>query len=181
MLGSAVAKFKIIIRDLATVGKIQSEIVEADPVKITELITEIELSIEDKITSAKANISTHIQVEEIRFSKKNLRSIIYNLISNAIKFKSPERNPEIVIITSMEKDFILLSVQDNGLGIPEQEQANVFNMYKRVHENIEGLGHWFIPDKKNTDASGGKFAIESEVVRKHFRIHFKNSLAVSLK
>ena len=174
MLASAVAKFKIIIRDLATVGKIQSEIVEADPVNLTELIKEIELSIEDKITAANANISTDIQVEEIRFSKKNLRSIIYNLISNAIKFKSPERDPEIIITTSMEKDFILLSVQDNGLGIPEQEQENVFNMYKRVHENIEGQGIGLYLIKKIVDASGGKFAIESEVGKgSNFKIYFK--------
>jgi len=165
---------------LATVGKIQSEIVEADPVNLTELISEIELSIQDKITSAKANISTDIQVEEIRLSKKNLRSIIYNLISNAIKFKSPERPPEIIITTSMEKDFILLSVQDNGLGIPEQEQENVFNMYKRVHENAEGQGMGLYLIKKIVDASGGKFAIESEVSKgSNFKIYFKNSLAVS--
>ena len=82
----------------------------------------------------------------------------------------------------MEKDFILLSVQDNGLGIPEQEQENVFNMYKRVHEIVEGQGMGLYLIKKIVDASGGKFAIESEVGKgSNFKIYFKNSLAVSLK
>jgi two-component system CheB/CheR fusion protein len=174
LLRSAISKFKIIIRDLAVVGKIQSEIAAADPVNLVELINEIKLSILEKITSANASISANIKVEEIRFSKKNLRSILYNLISNAIKFKSSQRDPEISITTSREEDFIVLSVRDNGLGIPREELGNVFNMYKRIHHNIEGQGIGLYLIKKIVDASGGKVVVESEAGKgSNFKIYFK--------
>lgn len=174
LLKYSVSKFKTLIRDLAVVGKIQNENIQTETINLVELVNDIKLSIEERITSAKAGISANFNVEVITFSKKNLRSIIYNLITNAIKFKSPDRDPQIIITTSLEKDFILLSVQDNGLGIPEEDIENVFNMYKRIHENIEGQGIGLYLIKKIVDASCGKVAVQSEPGRgSNFKIYFK--------
>ena len=174
ILHSSVAKFKTLIRDLAVVGKIESEALKIEPVNLTALLDEIKLSIQDKITLAKVSIYTNLNVKEIVFSKKNLRSILYNLISNAIKFKSTEQDPQIIITTSLEKDFMLLSVQDNGMGIEENEIENIFFMYKRIHENMEGQGIGLYLIKKIIDASGGKVIIESKVGKgSNFKIYFK--------
>jgi len=174
LLSSSVAKFKILIRDLAVVGKIESEVFEKDPIDLMELVTEIKLSIHETIIAAKAGIATDLEVTTLRFSKKNLRSIVYNLISNALKFRSPERKLQIVINTSLKDGFIILSVQDNGLGIPREQLVNVFSMYNRIHQDIEGQGIGLYLIKKIIDASGGKVDVESEIGKgSKFKIYFK--------
>ncbi|HMK03294.1 MAG TPA: CheR family methyltransferase [Ferruginibacter sp.] len=174
LLRSSVAKFKTLIRDLAVVGKIESEVFETDPIDLMDLINEIKLSIQDMITTTKAGISTDLNVMQIGFSKKNLRSILYNLINNAIKFRSPQRGIQIVISTAMEDGLMLLSVQDNGLGIPREELKNVFSMYNRIHQDIEGQGIGLYLVKKIVDASGGKVVVESDLGKgSKFKIYFK--------
>ncbi len=96
------------------------------------------------------------------FSIKNCRSILYNLINNAIKFKSPDRPPEIVITTKELPEYILLSVKDNGIGIPKSKIAGIFKMYKRLNTEVEGQGLGLFLINKIIDASGGKVEVESE-------------------
>ena len=64
------------------------------------------------------------------FQKKNLRSILYNLIYNAIKFAKEDTTPEIFIKTEEAGEFTLLSVKDNGIGIePEKKEENIFKIH----------------------------------------------------
>jgi signal transduction histidine kinase len=57
---------------------------------------------------------------------------------------------------------VLLSVRDNGIGISPDETGNVFGIYKRLHENVEGQGIGLYLIKKIVDAAGGKVTVESE-------------------
>ena len=96
------------------------------------------------------------------FSKKNLRSIVFNLVSNAIKFKR-EVNPVITIKTLMHDDQIILSVQDNGRGMAEKELEGIFDIYGRLHQDIEGSGIGLYLTKKIINSAGGNIEVESEV------------------
>jgi signal transduction histidine kinase len=174
MMRSAVSKFKTIISDLAIVGKIESEIFEKDPIDLAEMIDEIKLSMADDISSAKAAISTDLAVTGIRFSKKNLRSILYNLLTNAIKFRSVSRNLQIIITTRLADNYVILSVQDNGLGIPAESIDNIFTIYERIHQDIAGQGIGLYLLKKIIDASGGKVLVKSEENKgTTFEVYFK--------
>lgn len=174
MMDSAVTKFKNIIKDLAVVGKIESEVFEKDPIDLNGLISDIKSGIQENITVAKAAISTDLSVGAIRFSKKNLWSIIYNLLSNAIKFKKPDRDLQIIISTRSAEGFVVLSVQDNGMGIPADKIADIFSIYERIHHEIPGQGIGLYLVKKIVDASGGKVLVESEEGKgSTFKIYFK--------
>ena len=96
------------------------------------------------------------------FSKKNLRSILFNLISNAIKFRS-DAKPEISIQSTRQGKHIVLKIKDNGKGIDSKEQQNIFAMYGRLHQDIEGSGIGLYLAKKIINAAGGKIELDSEV------------------
>lgn len=84
-----------------------------------------------------------LEIREIKFSKKNLRSIIINLLSNAVKYKSNDRLSKIHIKSQMKKEGWELSIQDNGLRHKRRETNQNFSKFKRVHDldtNIEGSG-----------------------------------------
>jgi len=178
LMNVCVKRLKDTIIDLSDIKKIEKEYADekSGSIYVNELLNEIKLSIKETLVKSKTKITTNFSVNEVYYSKKNLRSILLNLITNAIKYRSPERDPEIKISTKKEDDFIILSVEDNGKGISKEDQENIFNMYKRVdiETEIEGTGIGLFLIKKIITNSGGKIEIESEKGRGSiFKVFFK--------
>ena len=98
-----------------------------------------EISISKKI-GQEIIFSSAVDNLSINLDPKLLRHILINLVSNAIKY-SPENSKIIVQIKETEKT-VSLSIQDEGMGIPEVEQKNVFERFFRAKnaQNIEGTG-----------------------------------------
>lgn len=93
-----------------------------------------------------------------------LESIVYNLISNAIKFRSPLRPLVIRFETRLENQSVLLKVTDNGLGINlKTQRENIFKIYKRLHNHVEGKGLGLYMVKVQTELLNGLIDVESEV------------------
>ena len=122
-------------------------------------------------------IQTDFQVYQVKFSKKNFRSILYNLISNAIKFQSPDLPCIINIKTRLEEPYVLLSVKDNGLGMNERQQEQLFTMFKRFHDHVEGTGVGLFMVNRIVENAGGKIEVESqEGSGTEFKVYFKADL-----
>jgi len=171
----SVNKFKETIKDLTEISKIQKEKIEdVQEVDVLELLNEIELGIKEVIQSSNTKIELELNESKIRFSKKNLRSIFYNLISNAIKYKAPGRNPHIKIKTEKKDGFVLFSISDNGLGIPEKHQGKIFSMFKRFHDHVDGTGIGLYIVKRILDNEGGVINVDShEGKGSTFNVYFK--------
>ena len=165
LVDESVNRFKNTLKDLTEVAKAQSEeISDQSKVSFSEMLDEVKLTIADLIEKFDAEIVEDFsQAPEINFSRKNLRSIIYNLISNAIKYSSPDRKPEVSITTTRFDPYILLTVKDNGLGIRKEVQDKVFSMFKRLHTHVEGTGVGMAIVKRIVENNGGRIEIESEL------------------
>ncbi len=173
IINSSVRKFRVLINDIATIAKIESGIIVTEMVDLDEVIYNIEWSLENKIKESGAVINKDLEVKHLLFLKKNLRSILFNLVSNAIKYKSNE-NPVIHIHTEKEGDDVILSVQDNGMGIPKNNLHNIFELYGRIHHQVEGQGIGLYLTKKIIDAAEGNIIVESEPGKgSKFIIYFK--------
>jgi len=89
--------------------------------------------------------------------KTRVNMILENLISNSIKYRNPENNnPYISIESYIEGSNFILSVSDNGLGIPENQQHKLFKMFNRFHPKVafgSGLGLYLM--KKSAEVLGG--------------------------
>jgi len=160
MMNKAVSNFKAIIRDLAGVGYMESEdtgdILESFPA----LFKEITETLSEKIKTTKAVFYTDFQTKEVRFAKKNLRSVMLNLITNALKFHAADRLPEIHIKTEKDGGFIVLTISDNGIGITNEEIDKIFKKYKRLSNETEGTGIGLYLIRKIVNASGGKVEVK---------------------
>jgi two-component system CheB/CheR fusion protein len=162
IIDTSVKKFSQLIKDIAVIAKVESDVNAPEQVDINELIDNVEWSLEDKIKDAGATIRRNILMPYLPFSKKNLRSIVFNLVSNAIKFRR-EEPPEIYIACWKEGDQLILCVQDNGEGIPKGSITKIFEMYGRLNQNIEGTGIGLSLARKIVNAAGGNIVVESEV------------------
>jgi two-component system CheB/CheR fusion protein len=174
IINNSVKKFRALITDIATIAKVENEMTAKEMVDLDEIINNIEWSLEDKIKESGAVIERILGVRHTLFSKKNLRSIVYNLISNAIKFRG-EAPPVITVLTRKEGDYVVISVKDNGRGIPESDLDKIFNMYGRLNVDVEGHGIGLYLAKKIVNASGGEIIVESKPgIGSEFKIYLKS-------
>lgn len=121
-------------------------------------------------------VSKNIQ---IIYNVAYLDSILYNLISNAIKYSDPLKESSIVImLDTSTPENILLSIADNGLGIDlEIFGTKLFGMYKTFHKNNDGQGLGLFMTKNQIDDMGDHISVEStKGIGSTFTVHFKNKL-----
>jgi len=117
--------------------------------------------------------------EEVSFlntNKSYLESILLNLLTNAIKYKSETRKLKINITASQIDDNVLLIFKDNGIGINlERNRDKIFGLYQRFHDypDSKGLGLYLV--KSQVETMGGTISLESKVdVGTTFTLTFKN-------
>jgi signal transduction histidine kinase len=164
LIKESVDRFKNTIKDLTDITKIQKDMQDdVEDIDPKEVINDILLSIREMVLAHKADVKIECEpCPTIRFSRKNFKSIIYNLITNGIKYHHPERDPLITVKLQDIDDRILLSVSDNGLGIPKSKQSKVFSMFKRFHDHVEGTGIGLYIVKRIVDNNKGTIELESE-------------------
>ncbi len=104
-----------------------------------------------------------------------LDSIILNLLTNAVKYKSHKRQATIALTTRVEQDFIILKITDNGLGIDMEKFGDkIFQMYKTFHHNKDATGIGLFITKNQIESMGGKIEVKSIVdVGTEFSVFFK--------
>jgi two-component system phosphate regulon sensor histidine kinase PhoR len=163
LLDESVKSMRNIINELSEIAKIEGNYKETvETVNFENVLNEVKMTIKDKIFKSNAHIWLSIEETEIEFSQKNLRSLLYNLLTNAIKYRAPDRAPEIHIKTSVENDFVMISVKDNGLGIAEEKLELLFTPYTRIEKDVEGTGIGLYLVKKIVENSGGKVVVNSQ-------------------
>ncbi len=94
-----------------------------------------------------------------------VHSVLYNLISNAFKYRSPDHPLKINIKSHLQQgaDKIVVEVADNGLGIDLKTQGqHIFKLYKRFHHHVPGKGLGLYLVKSQMDIMGGKVEVLSE-------------------
>jgi signal transduction histidine kinase len=110
--------------------------------------------------------------------KSFLSSIFLNLISNAIKYHKPGRQPVITLTSRTVPEspqFCCLTFADNGLGIDLANQGDhLFKLYRRFHDHVDGKGMGLYLVKTQVEMLGGKIEVESQVDQgTRFHIYLK--------
>lgn len=143
-------------------------------VNIEEICQDILTALKMEMKEKKIKVSTDLKVAEITFPRSSLRSVVYNLIHNAVKFSDPKRPSEIKIATEAVEDFVILCVQDNGLGIDLEDQRRVFKKSSRLSEKIRGTGMGLYVVKKMIEENEGRIKLESQKGKgTTFKVFFK--------
>ncbi len=175
LITGTIETFKKTIQTLTDISRIQKSVSEDETtINLQTLLADIQTSIRDMTESSGARIEADFrEVPQIHFSQKNLQSILYNLISNAIKYRSPDRRPVVRISTTRGDGFTVLRVQDNGLGISAAQQEKLYTMFKRFHDHVEGSGVGLYIVKRIIENAGGMIEAEStEGVGTSFNVYF---------
>lgn len=132
-----------------------------------EIVEEVKAIIRPLLERRKQNLVINIEKasKNIYTDQGKLKQILLNLLSNANKFSSPQKNIYLTI-ESTEKSHII-SVKDEGIGIPKNEIPLIFEAFRQLDGNLsrteEGTGLGLTLCKKFVEILGGRILVESEV------------------
>jgi light-regulated signal transduction histidine kinase (bacteriophytochrome) len=130
MMHKSVFKLKDTISALVEITKAQRNLEETtELVSITEVLDEVRLEIDKLIVESNAKFFLDITIDRIVYAKINLHSIMYNLITNAIKYRDSKKALEIHIRTYKENDIIVFSIRANGLVSIINNKANYLECF----------------------------------------------------
>jgi signal transduction histidine kinase len=175
LLHHAVNRFKATIADLTEVARIGKENFEdVTSIDVALIVEEVLQDLEPQREEARAQVTQHLACPFVLFSRKNLKSILYNLLSNAFKFRSTDRDLKVSISCCIEGEYYLLTVKDNGLGMDMRQEEKIFALFQRLHAHVEGTGIGLYIVKKILENAGGSIEVESQVgVGSTFKVYFK--------
>lgn len=155
-----------IIRDLGKIIDIRNDIFHVrEQVDLMQETNEVLKVFAREIRSFGITVHTDFNGTGIIYCVRPMvHSILYNLIGNAIKYKSADREAIIFVSTRSDEQFYYLTVEDNGLGIDlPRDSENLFKLYKRFHYHTEGKGLGLYLVKLQAEALGGSISVESEL------------------
>lgn len=164
MLRDSVSKMFSNLTELNEVLKIkQNKNIERQLLRFDTQLTEVTKMLNAKIVESGADIRADFEVPEITYPTIYLESILLNLISNAIKYRHPQRKPVIHLLTRKKGTNVILEVIDNGLGINLQRYGHhVFKLRKTFHDHPDSRGIGLFLIKNQVETLGGSISLSSE-------------------
>ncbi|TVT42541.1 PAS domain S-box protein [Hymenobacter setariae] len=163
LLGTTVERFRFTIAQLTDLTKLQ--LVHAGPpeaVPLAALVQEVLLDLHAEAATAQLTVAIDPALV-VRFAPKNARSIVYNLLSNAFKYRDPARPSVVQVRAEQAPHAVVLTVQDYGLGLSATQQRRLFGLFQRLHTHVEGTGVGLYLVKRLVENGGGTIAVESQL------------------
>jgi signal transduction histidine kinase len=174
---SNVRNLVVILNDFLSLGKLEEGKVQSKPERVdlveftNNLIDEMK---PNRKEGQKIKLVTQQVTVPVYLDPKLLKHIFTNLLSNAIKYS--EKGDQILVKLKKGKEKVSLAVTDQGIGIPIEEQDNLFDRFFRAENsiNIQGTGLGLHIVKQYTQLMGGKVSFKSEVGKgSTFLVEFK--------
>jgi signal transduction histidine kinase len=163
LMEKSALSLETVIHDLNKIIDIRKDKFNAtEKVSLEAEVNLITQSLNAFITEKDVTIRQNFEADEIISIKAYINSILYNLISNAIQYRSPERGLIIDVTSYRKDDFVVIEVADNGLGIDLQKfRADLFKLYKRFHTHIEGKGLGLYLVRQQVEKMNGRIEVDS--------------------
>lgn len=147
------------------------------PINVNHAITKAQQNLNALLDKNKVILENQIDKDETLWSvPAYLDSIILNLMTNAVKYRSPDRQPKIVLSTEKLDGKTILNFSDNGIGIDLDRYGNkIFGMYKTFHKNKDAKGFGLYLIRNQIESMNGKIEVSSEVDKgTTFKVYFND-------
>lgn len=159
----AVKRMRVLISDVLDLSRIGASGRPLSDVDTARVVEEVVHDLAAGIEEAEAVVNAE-GLPVVRGDERELRELFQNLIGNALKFRSPNRLPQVRLSATRGEGATRFAVADNGVGIDAAHQERVFGVFRRLNpqDAYPGTGIGLAICKKVVDHHGGRIWVESE-------------------
>jgi PAS domain S-box-containing protein len=154
------------IRDLLVYSRLDRASLRLQPINLSSIVAQVLASLEETLRHRQAEVRVNEPLAIVLGHPTALSQVIYNLLTNAIKFVKSDVQPEIWISTEAVESGrkVRLIVQDNGIGIAPEQQTQIFQIFERLYpaEIYPGSGIGLAIVQRSVERMGGQVGLESQ-------------------
>jgi signal transduction histidine kinase len=172
LMDDSIVRFQTTLRQLTNIIEQQAGRQVAQPLDLAALVEDVRLDLMPLLAETQGELLVDVQAcPTLHGSPKDVRSILLNLLSNALKYRAPDRPARVQLLATCDEQWAELRVQDNGLGLSPVQQSQLFGLFTRLHDHVEGSGVGLYAIKRLIDNRGGTITVESTLgVGSTFRV-----------
>lgn len=132
--------------------------------ELRTIVHKVSQSLEALFSSNKITLRVEIpENSEVLGVTAYVESAVLNLLTNAVKYRDPEKESQITVKTEARDNTLILHVQDNGQGIDLKKNGDkLFGMYKTFHHHPESRGIGLFITRNQIESMGGTISVTSE-------------------
>ena len=152
------------VSDLLEFARLSRTEIPIETVGVAAAIRDMRTMLQAETSQAGAELCVDVPADlHVRAHRQTFVQTLVNLVSNAVKFVAPGVAPMVRIGARQVGGTVRITVEDNGIGIPEQAQARIFNVFERLHseEEFPGTGIGLAIVKKGVERMGGSVGVSS--------------------
>ena len=152
------------IKDIIDYSRNKKTKTTLSKVNLNQIIEEAIVQNQYREEFKRINISKELNIDSIYSDELKLKIIINNILTNAIKYSDTQKeSPFITIKTYQDKDYIYISIEDNGIGVKKEYQNKIFDMFFVTNNDNKGSGLGLYLVKDTIENLNGTIEITSEI------------------
>jgi PAS domain S-box-containing protein len=161
---SAAERLDCLIQDLLVFSRLGHTQLDLTPVRLHETVLETLGNLEYEIRAKNASVEIREPMPRVLGHGTTLTQVLQNLIGNGLKFVPAEKKPLIKVWAETDDGHATIWVEDNGIGIPRENQHRIFKVFERLHGTDEypGTGLGLAIVKKAAERMNGSVGVESQ-------------------
>ena len=161
-LRNAATRMELLVRDLLAYTQVTTLDAPVDEVDTNQALGEVIANLGGAIAESGAAV-TFDRLPSVRLHRTHMRQLFQNLISNAIKYRSDDREPAVHIGAERLDGYWIFTVRDNGIGIQPEYREQIFGLFSRLHnaDRYSGTGIGLAICRRIVDRYHGRIWVES--------------------
>jgi len=164
LIQESVGRFRTTLGHLTEVARMQPETKATAAIELAPLIQAVQQDLHGLLHATQARVIVDTgDCPQLRVPAKTVRAVVYNLLSNVVKYRAPERRPEVLIRCRTQSGQVVLEVRDNGVGLDLDKQTELFELFRRYHPQVEGAGVGLFMVKRMVEHAGGHIQVRSQL------------------
>jgi PAS domain S-box-containing protein len=163
-IGRAAGRMERTLRQLLDYGTMAREDVSLAPLTLEQFIRNVITEYRDTIAECRAEVTVECPPLKVIASPAMLGPVLTNLLTNALKFVEPGRQPAVRITAEADGDNVVIRVRDHGIGVDPKYHRQIFEVFHRLHgySRYPGTGIGLAIARRGVEQMNGKIWVESE-------------------
>jgi len=150
-----------LIKELIVFSKLAEEDEQEELVDLNRLLEEVKRGLEARLMEKRVEIQVE-ELPEVKAPISKIRQLFKELIGNGLKFND-STTPKVEVGYEERQSHYVFRVRDNGIGIGEEGQKRIFNLFQRLHTQKEysGIGVGLAKCRRIVESMGGRIWVDS--------------------